>query len=101
MELLNCRVQASQTLPSGFRLWFCCGFCCLFSVLKQVPSLPGYLEHRHKALPTVVFLPGLARLHAADRRLHHGGSQGAEQRRARGERANELGMSALQQVSAR
>ena len=60
---------------------------CLF-ILKQVTSLSGYLKYCHKALPTLVFLPGLAWLYDADRRLHYCSGQGSEHRHAGGEYGN-------------
>lgn len=51
-----------------------------------MPSLAGHPEHGHKALPTVVLLPGAAWLHDADRGLPGGGGARAEHGHAGGER---------------
>lgn len=85
VELVNCKVKSSKTLTFGFGLFFF--FACL-SLLKQVTSLSGYLKYCHKALPTLVFLPGLTWLYNADRRLHYRSSQGSEHRHAGGEYGN-------------
>lgn len=74
----------------------CCfgGFLFFFFIflLKQVTYLhfTGYLEHCHKALPTLVFLLGPTWLYDADRRLHYSSSQSAECRHAGGEYGNAL-----------
>lgn len=75
----NLKVKSSPTLSFAFGLpssW-------LFS---QIPSLAGYPEHRYKALPTMVLLPGAAWLHDADWGLPRGGSARAERGCAGGER---------------
>lgn len=86
VELVNCKVKSSQTPPFAFGLFFF--FAPPLFLLKQVTSLLGYLKYCHKALPTLVFLPGLTWLYDADRRLHHCSGQGSEHRHAGGEYGN-------------